>query len=1015
VKLTPAHLQVLANDLPAGGLKDKARALVIGGEALTYESLASWRQDAPETRLVNEYGPTETVVGCCTYQVQPCDPVAGPVPIGRPIANTQIYVLNRDLELAPIGVAGELYIGGVGLARGYLRRPDLTAERFMPSPYGAPGFRMYRTGDVARWRVDGALEFLGRNDHQIKVRGFRIETGEIEAVLKEHERVQDALVIAHPKAEQTQLLGYVTKSQTSRQGSRVEQWQQLYESIYSSEENTAAPPDFNLAGWTSSYTGLPIPEAEMRIWVEETVASIRALQPKRVLEIGCGTGLLLTRLAGSCKSYVSLDFSHQVLAHLGKYLAGREDLRHVVLHRGFAHELSFFDDDSVDLVILNSVAQYFPTVDYLLDVLQEAVRITSAGGHLFVGDVRSLPLLETYHTSVQLYRAPAAMSLEELRLRVSWALHGEEELVLHPDLFHELSRRWLKIGRVEMVPKAGAYDNELSRFRYDVILQMGAKRKVGPPQCWLSWDENGGWKKEVEQVLHRPGSCVGLRGIRDGRVAPTVETARLLRSSAGVIRNAGQLRTSNAGFGGGDPNAVMQLAQRLGVPLHWQYGEFDGVYDAVFNPQWESCTSDAAIGETPRSYWQRYANVPAQKEEDAKLSRALQDHLRQRLPSYMVPAAIMVLPFWPLTPNGKVDRRALPLPEQPGEGQRYRSARTPHEEILCEIFAEVLGLENVGIDDNFFALGGHSLIAARLASEVRSRLGVDLAIRTLFEAPTIAELAQRLKMGVAPETAFDRLLPLRSRGNLPPLFCMHPAGGLSWVYASLMRELHVEQRLYGLQVSGILPEGPFPVSVDALAHEYAGAIRQIQSSGPFHVLGWSFGGVVAHAVACLLQQQGEQVAMLAILDSFPSSDEHEKPAMTEEEVVQEYLSLLGMRQEQLGGKPADFSAAFAAAQRAGFLPPDLDEKVTRRMVQMMSHNSFLERAHRSRQFHGDILFFEAIGNNPRSISPQAWAAYTSGRVEVHQINCRHHEMMDPIPSQAIGAVLEERLQALRIS
>jgi nonribosomal peptide synthetase DhbF len=135
--------------------------------------------------------------------------------------------------------------------------------------------------------------------------------------------------------------------------------------------------------------------------------------------------------------------------------------------------------------------------------------------------------------------------------------------------------------------------------------------------------------------------------------------------------------------------------------------------------------------------------------------------------------------------------------------------------------------------------------------------------------------------------------------------------------------------------------------------------------------------------------------------------------MTEEEVVQEYVALIGLRQDQLGEKPDDFASAFAVAQSAGLIPPDLDEKVTRRMVQMMSHNSFLERAHRSAQFHGDILFFEATDNNRRSISPQAWAAYASGRIEVHQVACRHHEMMDPIPSQTIGAILEQRLPRLR--
>ena len=153
--------------------------------------------------------------------------------------------------------------------------------------------------------------------------------------------------------------------------------------------------------------------------------------------------------------------------------------------------------------------------------------------------------------------------------------------------------------------------------------------------------------------------------------------------------------------------------------------------------------------------------------------------------------------------------------------------------------------------------------------------------------------------------------------------------------------------------------------------------------------------------------------MLAILDSYPTTDDREKPAMTEEEVVEEYVALIGLRLDQVDGKPHDFATAFAAAQSVGLLPPDLDEKATRRSVQMMSHNSFLERAHRSAQFHGDILFFEATDNNRRSTSPQAWAPHCTGKIEVHQVNCRHHEMMDPIPSRAIGAILEQHLQALR--
>jgi amino acid adenylation domain-containing protein len=194
VKITPSHLEVLSQLLPPEAAADSASAVVIGGEALWAEQLAFWREHAPATRLINEYGPTEAVVGCCTYEVPREAPAAGSVPVGRPIANARIYLLDSRMSPTPTYVAGELYIGGDCLARGYLNRPALTAEKFVPDPFGdEPGRRLYRTGDLARHLPDGNIEFLGRADQQVKIRGFRVELGEIEAVLTQHPGVREAV------------------------------------------------------------------------------------------------------------------------------------------------------------------------------------------------------------------------------------------------------------------------------------------------------------------------------------------------------------------------------------------------------------------------------------------------------------------------------------------------------------------------------------------------------------------------------------------------------------------------------------------------------------------------------------------------------------------------------------------------------------------------------------------------------------------------------------------------------
>src|SRR5262249_24563338 len=170
------------------------------------------RAHAPETELINEYGPTEAVVGCCAYRVPRDGAISGAIPIGRPIANTQLYVLDRNLEPVPVGATGELYIGGAGVARGYLRRPGLTAECFIPDPYsGEPGARLYRTGDLARCRPDGQLECLGRVDHQVKIRGYRVELGEIEATLSAHPSVRETVVVARECGpDDRRLVAYLT-------------------------------------------------------------------------------------------------------------------------------------------------------------------------------------------------------------------------------------------------------------------------------------------------------------------------------------------------------------------------------------------------------------------------------------------------------------------------------------------------------------------------------------------------------------------------------------------------------------------------------------------------------------------------------------------------------------------------------------------------------------------------------------------------------------------------------------
>ncbi|WP_327371688.1 non-ribosomal peptide synthetase [Streptomyces sp. NBC_01217] len=726
VNVTPTYAHLLIEE----GLLEGHRPplVLLGGEAVT-ETVWNTLRDTEGTYGYNLYGPTEYTINTLGGGTHDS---ATPT-VGRPIRATRARILDTWLRPVPDGVAGELYIAGVGLARGYLDRAGLTAERFVADPHGLPGERMYRTGDLVRRRPDGNLDFLGRTDDQVKIRGHRVELGEIETALTQHPEVSQAAVIAREDTNAPgtkRLVGYVVpaepdaEARASAEREQIGEWREIYSAEYAEIGTALFTEDF--AGWDSSYDGTPIPVEHMREWREATVTRIRELRPRRILEIGVGSGLLLSRLAPDAEAYWATDFAAPVIRKLGEDLEAEPELaRKVELRCQAAEVTDGLPAGYFDTVVINSVVQYFPSLDHLHQVIRGALGLLAPGGALFVGDVRDLRQARVFQAGIQAARAGADAEPEALRRAVDRGLALEKELLVDPDWFTTLG-----VG-VDLRTKAGRHHNELTRYRYDVVLYEGDA---------LSLDTAPGvdWAGPDALPARLDGSApLRVRRIPDARTAGDLAGLRALDTG----------RPAGVGATGVEPEDLRETAQAHGYRLLTTWSDEPGCYDAVFVPGTEPRRTAGLYGPRAGRGDAPFANTPAGGRGHTALIRRLRDDLGQRLPGYMVPAAFVVMPGLPMNDNGKLDMRALPDAEPAMALSAGRGPRTPVEEVLCRLFAEVLGLPRTGAEDNFFDLGGHSLLATRLISRARTELGAELAIRDLFEAPTPETLALRAAAG----------------------------------------------------------------------------------------------------------------------------------------------------------------------------------------------------------------------------------------------------------------------------
>ena len=680
LKITPSHLAALmAVAEPARALP--RQRLVLGGEA----SRQAWARGLAEMRpglaVHNHYGPTEATVGVLTHAVDPLAPDSpgGTLPLGRPLAGTRAVVLDPRGEPLPIGVAGELYVGGDGITRGYLGRPGLTAERFVPDPFAAgPGARMYRTGDRARLGEDGAIEFLGRTDDQVKVRGFRVEPGEVEAVLQAHPGVERAVVVARPDEQgDTRLVAYLVPD--AERAGPVRRLREMEAEAAADAQRCELPDGTLLFHLNRAETEFLYHEiVEERSYLRHGIT----LPPEAVVfDVGANIGVFTLQAARVSRG--ATVFAFEPIPPVSELLRANARL-HGVDARVYACGLS--DRERTEPFT------FYPHLSLV------SGRYADLDAEKRV--VRSFVLHELDATGAE---RPAAQALEEML---------DERLT--SETYRVPLRTLSSIIRENAVERIDLLKIDVQRSELDVLAGI----------------DEGDWAK-IRQIVLEVHDVEGrLRTVTD----------LLERHGFDVqVEQEGELEATNQ----------FNLFARRVVPSPDNAVSGDGDAMYLAEPTWSS---------------------------PDRLIDAVRAAAAARLPDAMLPAAFVVLGALPLTPNGKVDRRALPEPDAPAPSDDAHAAaapRTPTEEILAGIWAEVLQLPRVGVHDDFKSLGGHSLRAFQLLSRVRKAFKVEVPLRAFFEAPTVAALAERVEMarragaGMAPQPP---LIALPRDGELPLSF-----------------------------------------------------------------------------------------------------------------------------------------------------------------------------------------------------------------------------------------------------
>ena len=712
LQLVPSMLRMLVEEPGLAASAATLRRLFCGGEALTPELCEKFFARLAGCALINLYGPTECAIDATFHRCVPGETI---VPIGGPVANTRLYILDAASQPAPIGVPGELHIGGAQLARGYWRNPELTSAAFV----SLNGERVYKTGDFARWLPHGEVEFLGRRDRQVKLRGHRIELAEVESELRRQPGVADcAALVREDMPGYKRLVAYAVREQSAA----VELWP--------SSPSTGGDPVYD----DVLYNAMSLDKSRLegyRRAFEETVRG------KVVLDIGTGRDALLARMcvdAGARRVYAAEMLEKPALqARALVEGLGLSD-RIIVMH-GRSQDLEL--PEKVDVCVSENVG-HIGGAEGCDVIFTDAHRLLNSRRTFIPGRcetrIAAVALPESF------LQNPAFAELGAYYARQAWegAGYKHDFRLCVTNVTRDMLRSTADVFEYLdfALPASTSYSREIQ-------LTITSTSRIDGFLLWLKLD----FAPHVElEALALPDAWLP---VYLPAFYPGLEVAC-----------GDQIKATVSGALAG--NGINRNYKIAGCVLRKDGGSFSFDFDS---PHYEP-----VYRHTP--FYQRLfqADVIEAAPPQVHVSEAaLVAELKKSMPDYMVPSAIVILPALPRTPNGKLDRQALPSPDYAAAGAREAASVAPRtllEEKLAEVWQEVLGLERIGIHDNFLALGGESLLALRIVNRLRGMLGENISFAVIFDSPTVALLAETLMKTHA--AAVESFIAGAAKNGLPP-------------------------------------------------------------------------------------------------------------------------------------------------------------------------------------------------------------------------------------------------------